>query len=316
MTATWLLVASLVGASAGSIGCRSGCGPSATSSPAANGAAARPPCNCFFVGGDARDDRAHVVRWALRTAKEQNAGAFIFLGDMELNPQWDPTFQKELAELDPIPFFPVIGNHEVKLFGFIGTDRQERLTRFQKRFLGTPRTPVTSKLSDRVAYSADLDGGVHFVALDNVTGSGFGQAQLDWLQSDLVAARARSSIRYVVVGMHKALAHNGVTTHSMDEDGDVGAHDSGAALALFRQSHVDFIFASHQHEGMAFTQEGIRSYITGGLGAPIAREAPSGAEKRHHMLRVDVRDAALDVTVVPFEGPTLVADKDEDEGKE
>jgi hypothetical protein len=102
----------------------------------------------------------------------------------------------------------------------------------------------------------------------------------------------------------------------MDEDKEVGIRDTAEALAMLHASRVDVIFASHEHEYVEFEQEGIRSFITGGLGAPIARNVSTGAKGVHHVLVVDVREKSLDVTMVPFEGPTRVAKSDEDEGKE
>ncbi len=309
------LAIALLGVLGAPISCNRSSAPAPTE-PFVSAATAREPCTCLFVGGDARDDRSHVVQWALRKAREQNACAFVFLGDMELNPQLDVHFQKELAELGQIPFYPVLGNHEVKLFGIFGIDRKEHVEKFKRRFLDNVHTPIKSELRDRVAYSVDLSGGVHFVALDNVAEPGFGKQQLAWLRKDLTAARANSATRHIVVGMHKALAANGVTNHSMDEDGEIGKQDSAAALAIFRESRVDLVIASHLHTGISYVQGGIRSYITGGLGAPIARETPSGADRRHHVLRMDFTDSSLNVTLLPFEGATVVADKDEDEGKE
>jgi hypothetical protein len=275
------------------------------------------PVARYFIGGDARNDRAGVLPWALKEAKQRSARGFIFLGDMELTPQLDARFERELVELDPIQFFPVLGNHEIKLFGVVGLEKEEAESRFQAHFLGTKRTPVRSWFSDRVAYSRDLDGGVHFVALDNVSQRGFGAEQLERLAEDLTAARRNAATRYVIVGMHKALAHNPATTHSMDEDGENGVNDSNAALKLFQEAHVTAIFASHVHEYVTFEQGGIPTYVTGGLGAPLARSSSSDAVVlRHHVLQLDVLDSRLDVTFVPFEGPAVVAESDEDEGKE
>src|SRR5204863_8078302 len=120
----------------------------------------------------------------------------------------------------------------------------------------------------------NLTGAVHFVALDNVSQRGFGADQLAWLDADLKTARADPAVKWIIVGMHKALAKNGVAKHAMDEDGDKAIADSDSAPALFLQYQVTLIVASHIHEYAKFVQGGIPSYITGGLGAPLAR-APS-----------------------------------------
>ncbi len=265
----------------------------------------------ILVGGDSRDDSSHVVPWAFGEARARGASAFLFLGDMEITPQIDSAFAAELRDLDPVPFYPVLGNHEIKTFGFlsVGVGGAERA--FRARFLGTARTPVRSELPDRVVYSADLPGGVHLVALDNVTENGFGAPQLAWLADDLEKANADPSTRHIVVGMHKPLCKNGVSTHGMDKDGPGAAADSDAALALFRKDRVSLVLASHVHQFAKFDEAGIPAYITGGLGAPLDRV---GADRAfHHFLQLDVSDDAIQVTVVKFGGAQSVAREGEPE---
>jgi 3',5'-cyclic AMP phosphodiesterase CpdA len=286
-----------------------GCKPDAQPPPTVPVAAAADGVR-FIVGGDSRDDSAHVLPWSFREAKARSATAFLFLGDMELTPELAPKFKKELALLDPIPFFPVLGNHEVRQFGAIaiGVGALER--KFRERFLGTKQTPVQSTFEDKVVYSIDLAGGVHFVAIDNVSQKGFGEGQLKWLEGDLEAARKRPTTRHILVGMHKPLAKNGVTTHSMDGDGPQAIADSDAALALFGRFSVSLILASHVHELARFSQGGITSYITGGLGAPLKKDA--GPEHAfHHFLQLDVKDGDIHVSVIRFDGSPSIEEHDE-----
>ncbi len=261
----------------------------------------------FVVGGDSRQDAAHVLPWAFREAKARGASAFLFLGDMELTPSFDAHFRSELGELGGVPFYPVLGNHEVQLFGFfdLGHDAAERS--FRAHFLGNEQTPIESSLPGKIVYSVNLPGHVHFVALDNVSQKGFGKDQLAWLAADLDRARSDPNVRHVFVGMHKPLAHNGYTTHGMEEDGDAAAAESDAALQLFEHARVELILASHLHAFARFYQAGIRSYITGGLGAPLVKSA--GDRAFHHFLVVDVAGDAVTVDVVPFDGkPALASD--------
>lgn len=266
----------------------------------------------YIAGGDSRDDSAHVVPWAFREAKAREARGFLFLGDMELSPQLDTHFQAELAILDPIRFYPVIGNHEAKLLGQFDVSKSAFERDFRRRFLDQRRTPVQSRYEDKVVYSVDLDGGVHFVALDNVSQKGFGEGQRRWVEDDLAQARRRPGVRHVIVGMHKALAKNGVTTHSMDEDGDAAIADSDAMLAVLVSARVEMILASHEHEYARFTQGGIESYLTGGLGAPL--KTSSGPEHAfHHFLQLDVTDAGIHVSLVRFDGaPSTTAEEETD----
>jgi 3',5'-cyclic AMP phosphodiesterase CpdA len=291
-------------------GC-SNCGASGPSQGTATQVAAEGGSVRLIVGGDSRDDKAHVLPWAFQQAKTRGAAAFLFLGDMELTPELDRSFAKELALLDPIPFYPVLGNHEVEQLGFMPMGHREAEKSFVHRFLGTPRSPVRSALPDHVVFSVDLPGGVHFIGLDNVSQHGFGHDQLAWLATDLARAHAEPGTRHILVGMHKPLAHNGVATHGMDHDGAQATADSDAALALFVENHVEMILASHVHQFTQFKQAGIASYITGGLGAPLTR---SGAEHAfHHFLVLDVTDPGIHVEVVRFEGTPSMEPEGEDD---
>jgi hypothetical protein len=273
--------------------------------------AAAPEVVRLIVGGDSRDDSAHVLPWAFREAHARGVAAFFFLGDMELSPELDRSFARELPLLDPIPFYPVLGNHEIRQLGFLSIGEQAAERAFAAHFLGTPRTPIRSELPGRVVYSVDLPGGVHFVGLDNVSQQGFGADQLAWLDADLSSARAEPTTKHIVIGMHKPLAHNGVATHGMDADGARAIAESDEALAMFVKSHVELIIASHVHQLSQFEQAGIRSYITGGLGAPLIRSGPEHAF--HHFLQLDVAEAGIRVSVVRFDGaPSVAADGEEE----
>lgn len=293
------------------LGCGGGAGPAASAGNAVATPAPPPPgVHRYVIGGDSRDDVSRVVAWSFREAKARSASAFIFLGDMELTPTFRGHFADQLPLLDPIPFFPVVGNHEVKMFGGLPFHTRHAKKKFRERFLENSRTPVKSSLPDAVVYSTDLPGGVHLIALDNVSQKGFGQPQLDWLERDLVSARANVDTVHVIVGMHKALARNGVTRHSMDEDGEVAVRDSDAALETMMRHRVSLIVASHLHQYSRFTQGGIPSYITGGLGAPLTSSGPEHAF--HHFLVLDVTEDELRVSAVHWGGASTTG-PDEDE---
>jgi hypothetical protein len=291
--------------------CTSMCTPSSNPTPASG----TPGSNLrFIIGGDSRDDSAHVLPWAFREAQQRGAQAFFFLGDMELSPQLDEHFRRALPLLGPVTFYPALGNHEVRVFGEVSMAHAEAEAAFKRRFLDTPSTPIHSSIDKKVVYGVTLAGGVHLIALDNVSQKGFGADQLTWLQHDLEQARATPSVRFIIVGMHKPLAHNGVSAHSMEEDGPTGAADSDLALALLVKYRVSLIVASHVHGYAAFQTSGIPSYITGGLGAPLVRDVP-GIESVHHFLQVEVVGNTLEVAVVRFDGKPSQS-PEEAEGKE
>jgi len=275
--------------------------------------AAPPLGHRYLAGGDSRNDSSHVVPWAFAEAKARQASGFFFLGDMEITPELDRWFRDELAQLYPVPFFPVLGNHEILNFGFMPVGVAAAEKSFRVKFLAGPRTPVTSALPDKIVYSANLPGGVHFIALDNVTQRGFGAAQMAWLAQDLATAHGDAATKYIIVGMHKPLAHNGLSTHGMEHDGPASIADSEAALDLFQKNGVSLILMSHVHQFAKLEMGGIPAYVTGGLGAPLDPAPPEHAF--HHFLQIDATDTALEVSVVKFNGKQTIAqepEKDDD----
>src|SRR5271167_2367824 len=143
------------------------------------------------VGGDSRDDRSRVVPWAFQEAGKRGAMAFVFLGDMEITSFADRFFMPQLRNLPGIPFYPIIGNHEVELFGAVRlSSGRHAVEKFKEDFLRKPGVRLAP--FPQVAYSAEIGKEIHFIALDNVSrrGEGFGDAQLAWLAGDLQAASA------------------------------------------------------------------------------------------------------------------------------
>jgi hypothetical protein len=265
------------------------------------------------IGGDSRDDRSHVVRWAFKEARRRGAKAFLFLGDMEITRLADKNFARKLGTLGPVPFYPVIGNHEVELLGMVRIGSRHAVEEFVEDYLKAPGVRLAPL--PVVTYAADVAEGIHFIALDNVSrrGEGFGAQQLAWLEEDLKAASAERKI--ILVGMHKPLAKNPVTIHAMDEDGPGAAKDSEAALALFKRYGVAMVFVSHSHMYASYKQDGIEMRLTGGLGAPLVKGLAKADGGFHHFLLLDVPSNALGtslrVEAVPFHGKPTRDDKDE-----
>jgi hypothetical protein len=254
----------------------------------------------YLVGGDARDDKLGVLPWAFKEADARGARAFLFLGDMELTPEFDGAFRAKLGLLTRTQLFPVLGNHEIDELGMLNLGfRAQHERAFRQHFLGHSDA---SAFSDRVVYSLNLAGGVHFVALDNVSQPGFGDAQLAWLTSDLARARADKTVRYVIVGMHKPLV-NSIEPHSMAANGAVGQGDSARAAQLFSEYRVDLVVASHAHEYEYVPGDAARRVppmiITGGLGAPLNSKA---RHPIHHVMELDVCNGGIDIAILPFPG--------------
>jgi hypothetical protein len=240
--------------------------------------------------------------------------AFVFLGDIEITNLANRFFMPRLRDLAGMPFYPVIGNHEVELFGAVRlSSGRQSVERFKEDFLRKPAILLAPL--PQVVYSAEIGKVVHFVAMDNVSqrGEGFGDAQLSWLAGDLKAASAAKSI--ILVGMHKPLAGNPITTHAMDEDGASAVRDSNAALALFKRYGVAMLFVSHSHMYAAYNQDGVETRLTGGLGAPLVKGLAEADGGFHHFLLLDVLPGGdkplLRVEVVRFQGMPTRDQQDE-----
>lgn len=280
------------------------------------------------VGGDSRNDSNGVVPWAFATAKKRGAQAFFFLGDLEITSAEDNRFLPQLKALEGIPFYPAMGNHEVETLGIMRlpqSESREKVRKFKEAFLTAPGIHL-APFPDTVVYSVDLDGGIHLIALDNVSrkGEGFGSGQLAWLAEDLCAASTAKKI--ILVGMHKGLANNPVTSHAMDEDGPSAVKDSDAALELFSHFQIAMLFVSHSHMYAAYKQDpgGLQVRLTGGMGAPLAKGLPEAEGAFHHFLLVDVYpgdtpSVRVQVVQFPCAPPACkpsVSEKDESQEKE
>src|SRR5260370_40756181 len=72
------------------------------------------------IGGDSRNDDSHVVPWAFKESVKRGAKAFIFLGDLKIDRLADKFSAQQVRDYLPgVPFYPVIGNHEVEILGAV-----------------------------------------------------------------------------------------------------------------------------------------------------------------------------------------------------
>ena len=278
------------------------------------------------IGGDSRNDKSHVMPWAFDQAKKRGAKAFFFLGDLEITSEIDKHAVAELKDLGDVPFYPVVGNHEVETFGIVRLPKEEshrKVSKFKDEFLSGSAINL-APFRDTAVYSVDVEERIHFIVLDNVSrkGEGFGAAQLAWLAKDLETASDGKKI--ILVGMHKGLANNPVTSHAMDEDGPQAKQDSDAALALFKNYKVAMVFVSHSHMYAAYPQDknGLQVRLTGGMGAPLVKGLAEADGGFHHFLLVDVSsgdcNAPVRVQVVKFPctPPCTPSRSETDESKE
>jgi hypothetical protein len=108
-------------------------------------------------------------------------------------------------------------------------------------------------------YSFDRSG-VHFVSIDTETdfphasesylngwGGGGERVQLDWLERDLAAFRARSPAGWLVVAGHKPLYSSAPGYTKDGRPTGENAHIQAAFEPLFHKHKVDLYLAGHQH---------------------------------------------------------------------
>ncbi|MFA6317278.1 MAG: metallophosphoesterase [Elusimicrobiota bacterium] len=175
--------------------------------------------------------------------------------------------------------YPGLGNHEVW-----GTDGE-------KAFLEVfPKLPGNGpKGSEGLAYSFDR-GTVHFVMLDT-TGSGPGGKQgaaglpLDWLRSDLKAARERGAEHVFVFGHDPAFPVASHVAGSLPQLGrkrlfrgyDLsGVKARDAFWKLLAEFKVAAYVCGHEHLNAIESIDGVFQVVAGAAGAPLYRPNPCG----------------------------------------
>jgi len=167
---------------------------------------------------------------------------------------WDDFTQNQTFPFGEIPFFLGIGNHEtvsglktreqfVSQFHDLLNRRELRDQRV-KDAGGKPAEPPTT-------YFHWILDGVDFIYLDNATADQLDAAQINWFEERMASDAKDTSVRTVVVGMHKALPYSISQGHSMnetprgEESGRQVYHD---LLKLQNDAHKRvYVLASHSH---------------------------------------------------------------------
>jgi hypothetical protein len=135
-----------------------------------------------------------------------------------------------------------------------------------------------------------MNDGVDFINLDNASADQFDSAQMKWFNAILKRDTADSSIRTIVVGMHKALPGSLGSSHSMDESPQ-GLYSGrcvykSLSKASAREHKQVYVVASHSHFYMdnvydtdfwhKHAESVLPGWIVGTAGA-IRYRLPSGA---------------------------------------
>ena len=233
----------------------------------------------FAVIGDSRDGDKVYVR-LMERALERKPHFFVHLGDMIPHPE-EKEWQKFLEISKPIdvPFFPVVGNHEIFARG-----RGEKLYREQFHLPGEK------------TYYAFRAGGILFVILDSETGKGrIVNEQLSWLEGTL----SSSEEGYKLVFIHRPLF---LPRDSLKRGRAMDRYplERDNLHRLFLKTGVKVVFEGDDHRYDRMEKDGILYLITGGGGAPLTSFKKRGGF--FHCTWISVQQERVEGEVVDLDG--------------
>lgn len=121
--------------------------------------------------------------------------------DTYVNEAWDDFEQMQIRpfEQQGIPFVVGIGNHKT----IKPKTREAFLSRYTRWTHGPDGSLQRHDADLKDAYFSWVKNGIEFIFLDNSTPEQFDYSQLKWLSDRVKEAETDSSIKAVVVGMHK-----------------------------------------------------------------------------------------------------------------
>ena len=233
----------------------------------------------FAVLGDSRDgDR--VYQQLLRRILWRRPDFIVHVGDMIPQPgqkEWK-TFFEISKEID-IPFFPVVGNHEVA-----GTSRGEEIYRRQFQLPG-----------GKTYYSFRAGEGL-FVVLNSERGRGkIIDDQWTWLKSLLSSSKEK----FKIVFLHRPLFPP-PDSFKWGRGMDRYPEERDKLHRLFLDTGVKAVFSGDDHRYDRREVSRIFYLITGGGGSPIYAFEESGGY--FHYVWVNVLREKMEGEVIDLEG--------------
>ncbi len=208
----------------------------------------------FVAYGDNRDgDAEHMaVVNAMRTV---GADFGVLTGDAVASDsatEWQKFFDIEGPLLLSLPIFTSLGNHEL-LPSLDSIIAGLPPARYRKLFA----LPGNGQDAER-NYSFTY-GNTVFIGVDGNNAAA--TAQRDWLRTTLMAARANTSVKNIVV-----MGHHG--TYSTSNHGGTGSAQS-LWVPLFEQYNVELVLQGHDHTYEHLEKAGVHYVTLGGAGAPL-----------------------------------------------
>ena len=233
----------------------------------------------FALIGDSRDGEKVYLR-LMGSALERKPHFIIHLGDMISHPK-EKEWQKFFENSKPIqvPFFPVMGNHEV---GATGVGEKSYREQFH--------------LPGEKTYYAFRAGGILFVILDSEKGKGriIGE-QLSWLEDVLSSSEERMKLvflhRPLFLPIDSLKKGRAMDRYPLERD---GLH------RLFLRKKVKAVFEADDHRYDRREEDGILYLISGGGGAPLSSIQERGGY--FHYVWISVQKEKIEGEVVDLEG--------------
>jgi hypothetical protein len=233
----------------------------------------------FALIGDSRDGEKVYVRLMGR-ALERNPHFLIHLGDMIPHPgekEWRAFF--EISKPIEVPFFPVVGNHEV-----FATGRGEKFYREQFHLPG-----------EKTYYDFRV-GGILFVILDSEMGRGrIIKEQLSWLEDILSSSKET----FKLVFIHRPLFLP-IDSLKKGQAMDRYPLERDHLHRLFLKTGVNAVFEADDHRYDRMEKDHILYLITGGGGAPLTSFKERGGF--FHYVWISVQQERIQGEVVDLEG--------------
>ena len=178
-----------------------------------------------FLAGDSRGGY-DGIRDNIQRLRDMNADFWLFNGDMTdagSQEQWYIWFDSMKPIVESTVMMPVQGNHEI----------------IAELYYHQFALPRVAELGDYQEHGYSFDyGNVHFVGVNTCTDDVV-QAQVQWLDKNLEAARNDSDTDWIIVLQH----HPAFSASNHGSERRVQTH----FVPLYHKYEVDLVFAGHDH---------------------------------------------------------------------
>ncbi len=202
------------------------------------------------VYGDVRGGHAIHAR-LIAAIQGESPDLVVASGDLVLRGNDEADWQRFFAVAGPllaaVPYYSVLGNHDVGRAGDLGRRMNE--------LFGFPAPPPDRPAAGWYSFAV---AGVHFVMLDSNAYDD--PAQQRWLEADLAAAR-RAGARTIL-----AFTHDGPFARGTHGGNQVAARQYAPILV---RAGVTLLFSGHDHLYQRGRQDGLDYIVSGGGGASL-----------------------------------------------